>query len=39
VNEPARVTLVGATVADIKGVPTVELAQRTTANALAVFRL
>ncbi len=38
-NEPSRVALVGSAVAEIKGVPTLELAARTTANAQAAFDL
>ena len=39
VNEPARVALVGKAIADVKGLPTIELAERSTANALAAFGL
>ncbi len=39
VNEPARVALVGAAVAEVKGLPTIELAERSTANAHAAFAL
>jgi TatD DNase family protein len=39
VNEPARVAVVGSALADIKGIPTLELAARTTANAQSAFGL
>ncbi len=38
-NEPARTPLVGAAIAQVKGVPTATLAAATTANALAMFSL
>jgi TatD DNase family protein len=38
-NEPSRVALVGATVAEVKGLTAMEVAARTTANALAAFAL
>ncbi len=38
-NEPARTPLVGAAIAQVKGVPTATLAAVTTANALAMFSL
>ena len=39
VNEPARVALVGAAIAVVKGISTSELAEHSTANALTVFGL
>ena len=38
-NEPSRTPLVGATVAQVKGLPTATLAAGSTANALAMFSL
>jgi TatD DNase family protein len=38
-NEPSRVPLVGHTIAQVKGVETLELAEATTKNAEAAFRL
>ncbi len=38
-NEPSRVPLVGATIAQVKGVETSALAEVATANARAVFRV
>ena len=38
-NEPSRVPLVGAAIAQVKGVETSAVAERTTGNALALFSL
>ncbi len=38
-NEPSRVPLVGAAIAQVKGVRTLEVAEATTANARAAFTL
>ena len=38
-NEPSRVPLVGAAIAQVKGVETSVVAERTTRNALALFSL
>ncbi len=39
VNEPSRVAVVGAAIAEIKGLPRTVVAERTTANAVAAFGL
>jgi TatD DNase family protein len=38
-NEPARVTQVGRTLAETRGVPVEEVARQTTWNARRLFRL
>jgi TatD DNase family protein len=38
-NEPSRVSLVGAAIAKVKGVETLELAEASTRNALSMFAL